>query len=63
MNHGERIPIDFHIYVDEQPYELKVILDKEDPQREELMRALAEVFEKHGRLREADECLHIGIKG
>ena len=52
---------DFHIYPKEETVE--VVMDKNDPQREELMKAMAGVFNVNERYREADECLGIGING
>jgi acyl-CoA hydrolase len=57
----ETAPADFHIYIHER--DVTVILDPEDPQREEIMKAMAEVFNRHERFREANECLGIGING
>src|SRR5262245_54579951 len=54
-------PLDFHIYVKEGS--VQTVLDENDPQREELMRAWAEIFNNHKRYRESDECNGIGING
>lgn len=54
------IPIDFHIYVDNGA--VASVLDENDPQRMELMKAWAEIFNRNERYREADECLRHGIK-
>jgi hypothetical protein len=56
-------PNDFHIYVDDEQHRLTTVLDSEDPQRDELMRAWTVVFNKWKRYREADECQGIGIGG
>ena len=58
---GQPPPLDFHIYI--RDGSVTVVMDEHDPQREELMRNMAQVFNGHDRTREADECLGIGIKG
>jgi hypothetical protein len=49
---------EFHIYP--ETTRLSVVLDESDPQRNEIMDAIAAVFNGHGHSREADECLKIG---
>lgn len=52
---------DFHIYPD--PTRVQIVMDAEDPQRDEIMDAVANVMNSHERYREADECLKTGKLG
>lgn len=46
---------DFHVY--QTSSQTTVVMDPEDPQREEIMKAIARIMNEHDRSREADECL------
>ena len=53
---------DFHVYQSET--QTSICLDPEDAQREEVLRAVSNVMNRHGRAREADECIEaISWKG
>lgn len=53
-------PLDFHIYV--KGGSVQIVMDENDPQRNEIMQAMADIFNRHERYREADECLGHGMK-
>jgi hypothetical protein len=51
---------DFHIYLvtDAGGACMTTVMDPSDPMRAEVLRAMSQTFQKAGRSREADECLH-----
>jgi hypothetical protein len=55
------VPIDFHVYPD--PGRVQIVMDANDPERDEIMDAVAAVMNSHERYREADECLKTGKLG
>jgi hypothetical protein len=52
---------DFHVYPNEQS--VQIVMDANDPQRGEIMDAVASVMDAHERTREAEECLKTGKLG
>jgi hypothetical protein len=52
---------DFHVYPDSE--KLSIVMDAADPQREEILNAVADILNRHGRSRECDECRHAAVPG
>ena len=46
---------DFHVY--QSSTQTTIVMDPQDPQREEILKAISSIMNSHDRAREADECL------